>query len=284
MYNGKTIEAATQVDVSVHKAVTKRMFVVSVVLFAVGLAGFVGLFIPYMMFDSMSNYLLLIEVCIVLVIIGGILWMRLRSSYRNTAMRGSYLQTFSFHRDGVIVTVLLPGSAQTPYPKMYYRRAKKARLCGKGGAYLVFNYGRVIYPVYMASLTEMEKYTLFELFGKKAGWIKRHTKYEGPALKLQGGQEYRAVSADDIFGMNQPPEDDVFDLGSSTPADLTKGADKAPAEPVQKAPEEDNPFKDHYWDSPAGDGDDPFDMDEPEGLGSAPDKKDGTDDNAHTKD
>ncbi len=140
MYNGKTIEAATQIDVGVHKAITKKTYVVSIVLFAVGLAGFVGLFIPYMMFEVMENFLILIEVCIVLVIVGGLLWMRLRSTYRNTAMRGSYLQTFSFHSDGVVMTVLMPGAAQTPYPKMYYKHAKKVRLCGKGGQYLVFNY------------------------------------------------------------------------------------------------------------------------------------------------
>ncbi len=265
MYNGNTIEAATQIDVHVHKAITKRMYVTSIVLFAVGLAGFVGLFIPYMMFDVMSNYLILIEVCIVLVVVGGILWMRLRTSYKNTAMRGSYLQTFSFHKDGVIVTILLPGAAQTPYPKIYYSHCKKVRFCGKGGAYLVFNSGRTIYPVYLASLTEMEKYTLLSLFGKKPGWIKKHVKYDGPALGLQGGQEYKAVSGDDIFDMNQPPEDDIFDLGSDKKAEAKSGSGKPRKASVQEtkpADDADDFFKDHYWDSPA-DPDDPFDFDSP---------------------
>ncbi len=274
MYNGKTIEAATQIDVGVHKAITRRMYVTSVVLFAVGLAGFVGLFIPYMITDVMNDFLILIEVCIVLVVVGGILWMRLRSTYKNTAMRGSYLQTFSFHKDGVMVTILLPGAAQTPYPKIYYSHCKKARLCGKGGAYFVFNSGRVMYPVYLGSLTEMEKYTLFTLFGKKPGWIKKHVKYDGPALELQGGQEYRAVSGDDIFDMNQPPEDDIFDLGSDKKAEAKPSGGKKPKKaPVSEAPasealktadDGDDFFKDHYWDSPAGDADDPFDLDSPE--------------------
>ncbi|MCD8307253.1 MAG: hypothetical protein LUD51_03375 [Clostridia bacterium] len=274
MYNGRTIEAATQVDVGVHKAITKRMYVTSVVLFAVGLAGFIGTFIPYMITDVFDSYLFIIEVCIVLAVVGAVLMMRLRGAYRNTAMRGSALQTFSFHKDGVIVTVLFPGAAQTPYPKMYYTHAKRVRLCGKHHAYLVFNYGRVMYPVYMESLTEMEKYTILSLFGKKPGWIKKRVKYDGPALELEGGQEYRAVSADDIFGMNQPPEDDVFDLSSDKSADAGRkpaqsagGPKKAPA----AKPKEDNPFKDHYWDSPAED-DDPFDLDT-----SAPlESKDGT--------
>ncbi len=124
--------------------------------------------------------------------------------------------------------------------------------------------------MYLGSLTEMEKYTLFRLFGKKPGWIKKHVQYSGPVLKLQGGQEYRAVSADDIFGMNQPPEDDVFDLGPSKPSGGAKSA-AAPAEPAKPAARApaaggDDFFKDHYWDTP--DEEDPFDLGTPsEGLG-----------------
>lgn len=282
MYNGKTIEAATQIDIKVHKAITKRTYVTSLVIFIIGLAGFIGSFIPYMMLDDIDYLLIVVEVCVVLAIIGGMMVMRLRSAYRNTASQGSALQTFSFHKDGVVVTVLFPGAAQTPYPKIYYRHAKKARLCGKKKEYLVFNNGRMMYPVYLASLTEMEKYTLLSLFGKKDKWIRKRVKYAGPALKLEGGQAYRAVSADDIFDMNQPPEDDVFDLGSGKKdTQAAKKTEKAPeakpaAKPVENpaakpagnpAEKEDDFFKDHYWDSPAGGEDDPFDFDAPEGLG-----------------
>ncbi len=282
MYNGKSIEVATQIDVGVHKAITRGTYIASIILVAVGVLGFVACLIPMALLDAMDRYFIVLYVFIIVAILGAVLYFRLRSAYRSTAGRGSYMQTFSFFADGVSVTVYIPGGPQQPLPKVYYKRAKKARLAGKKGRYIVFNSNHIMYPVDTANLTEAEKNTIMKLLGRKV---------TGETLELvPGGEDVPAGSPyaaagtgaagyapgagypdDDIFDLGPKKEDDIFTLGDSpatgsgtdagtgnaTGTGMETGIQSTDSRSTLSA-DPDSIFTDHYWDTPDEDTEDTY--------------------------